>query len=308
MKKCVVIFNPESGYKKNKIKIDIVKKILNENDYEVTFMKTSKKGDAKEFVEKLDYADLVIIAGGDGTLNEAVSGNILRNNKLTMAHLPIGTVTDVGKLYGFTKKLDKDLDLMMNGEIKNIDVGLINNIPFLYVACFGNYTNISYQTPRKLKKLFGRFGYILFAIKNIGKRIKKYHVKYIIDNDVQEGDFSFIFITNSTRIAGVNNIYHDVKLDDNKFEVALCDVKTKRELLKTFYEIRTKNIKDISNIQYFQTDNIKLIFDKIPSSSWCIDGEELIHENNEFVLKIDKSINMLLPKKNVNKLFKDCDK
>lgn len=308
MKKCIVIFNPESGYKKNKIKINQVEKILNENDYEVTFMKTLKKGDAKKFVEKIDYADLVIVAGGDGTLNEAVSGNILRKNKLTISHLPIGTVTDVGKLYGFTKKLDKDLDLMMDGEIKNIDVGLINNIPFLYVACFGNYTNISYQTPRKLKKLFGRFGYILFAIKNIGKRIKKYHIKYIIDNEEKEGNFSFIFITNSTRIAGVNNIFHDVKLDDNKFEIALCDVKTKRDLLKTFYEIRTKDIKDIPNIQYFQTDNIKLIFDKIPSSSWCIDGEELAHKNKEFVLTIDKSINMLLPKKNVDKLFKDCDK
>ena len=125
---------------------------------------------------------------------------------------------------------------MMNGESKNIDVGIINNIPFIYVACFGNFTNVSYQTPRKLKKMFGKLGYVLFALKSIGQKIKRYHIIYEIDGIKDEGDFSFIFITNSSRVAGLNNIYNDVLLDDNKFEVALCDVKSKRDLIKTFYD------------------------------------------------------------------------
>lgn len=308
MKRCVIIYNPESGYKKNKVNIDIAKKILSDNDYEVLFMKTTKRGDAKEFVKKLNNCDLVIVAGGDGTLNEAISGNIERKEKLLMSHLPVGTVTDVGKLYGFTKNTEKDLKLMLSGEVKNIDVGLINKHPFIYVACFGNFTNVSYETPRKLKRMFGKFGYILFALKSIGQKIKRYHIKYEVDGISDEGDFSFIFITNSSRVAGLNNIYNDVKLDDNKFEIALCDVKTKRNLIKTFYEIRTKDIKDIPNIKYFKTDNLKLVFDKIPTSSWCIDGEELAHENNEFIINIDKSSNMLLPKKNVSKLFEDSNK
>ena len=178
MNKCVVIYNPESGYKKNKLNIDLVRDILIKNNCDVTFMKTGKKGDAKEFVKNIDDSDLVIVAGGDGTLNEAISGNIERKNKLLLSHLPVGTTTDVGKLYGFTKHTQKDLELMLDGENKNIDVGLINNIPFIYVACFGNFTNISYETPRKLKKMFGRFGYFLFALKSIGQRIKRYHINY----------------------------------------------------------------------------------------------------------------------------------
>lgn len=308
MKKCVVIYNPESGYKKNKLNINLVNDLLKEYNYDVDFMKTQKKGDAKEFVKNIENIDLAIVAGGDGTLNEAVSGNIERKNKILLSHLPIGTTTDVGKLYGFTKNTKKDLELMMNGESKNIDVGLINNIPFIYVACFGNFTNVSYQTPRKLKKMFGKLGYVLFALKSIGQKIKRYHIIYEIDGIKDEGDFSFIFITNSSRVAGLNNIYNDVLLDDNKFEVALCDVKSKRDLIKTFYEIRTRQIKDVPNIKYFKTDNLKLIFDKIPTSSWCIDGEELSHENKEFIFKIDKSTNMLLPKKNVSKLFQEGEK
>ena len=305
MKKCAVIYNPESGYKKNKLDINLVEKILNDNGYSVTFLKTTKKGDARNYVLNLEDVDLVIAAGGDGTLNEVVSGNIKRHEPLLLSHLPVGTVTDVGRLYGFTKNTEKDLNLMLNGEQKNIDVGLINNNPFLYVACFGNYTEISYETPRRLKKMFGRFGYIIFAIKSIGKRIKRYHIKYEVDGVSYEGNYSFIFITNSSRVAGVNNIYQDVKLDDNKFEIALCDVKSKRNLIKTFYAIRTREIKDVSNIVYFQTNNLKIIFDRIPNSSWCIDGEELSHQNKTFNFTIDNRSSVLLPKKNVETLFEE---
>ena len=305
MKKCYIIYNPESGRKKNKLNTDICKTILNENEYEVEFLETHAKGDAKKYLKEIKYADLVIVAGGDGTLNEAVTGNLERKEKLLISHLPLGTTTDVGKLYGFTKNTKKDLNLMLNGEIRNVDIGLINKQPFLYVSCMGNFTEISYETPRKLKSLFGRLGYFLFALKSIGKKLKRYHIKYKVDDIKGEGDFTFIFITNSSRVAGVNNIYHDVKLDDNMFEVALCDVKSKRNLIKTFYEIRTKNIQEIPNIKYFQTNNLKLIFDKIPEESWCIDGEELKPLTNIYTFGIDNSCQVLLPKKNVEKLFEE---
>lgn len=303
MKKCVVIYNPESGYKKNKIDTDKVSLLLNEYGYDTFFMKTQKKGDAKNYVRNIDNADLVILAGGDGTLNEGVCGNLQRDDRLLLSHLPIGTVNDVGKLYGFTKKSINDLKLMLDGERRNVDTCLVNDHPFLYVACFGNYTDISYETPRKLKKSFGRFGYIIYAFRKIFKRIKRYNIKYEIDNQVYDGKFSFIFITNTSRVAGVDNIYNDVKLDDNMFEVAFCDVKSKRGLVKTFYDIRTKDIKNVSNIKYYRTNNLKIFFDKIPDASWCIDGEELKIHSKELIFGIDKTNYMLLPKVNISKLF-----
>ena len=305
MKKCYIIYNPESGYKKNKFNTKICEEVLNKYEYEVDFLKTHAAGDAEKYVYNLDKADLVIAAGGDGTLNEVVCGNLKRKNKLLISHLPIGTTTDVGKLYGFTKNTKKDLELMLNGEIKNIDIGLINNRPFLYVSCMGNFTEVSYQTPRKLKRMFGKLGYFLFAIKSIGKKLKRYHIKYEVDNTKGEGIFTFMFITNSSRVAGLNNIYHDVKLDDNMFEVALCDVKSKKNLIKTFYAIRTKDINNIPNIKYFKTNNLKLVFDDIPKSSWCIDGEELITDTKTYVFGINNSCQVLLPRKNVEKLFEE---
>ena len=304
MKKCVLIYNPESGKKRKKLKIELTEKTLNQYGYDVTFIKTLKAGDCMNIVANLEHVDLVIVAGGDGTLNEAISGNLMRKDKLLISHLPIGTVTDVGRLYGFTKKITKDLNLMLNGVSKNIDVCLINNKPFIYVACFGNFTNISYDTPRRLKKKFGRFGYILYALKSIKEKIKQYNIQYEIDGIEYNGEFSFIFITNTSRVGGVNNIYQDVLLDDNMFEVAFCLVKNKKDLIKTFYNIKTKDINNISNIKYYRTNNLKIIFDNIPNASWCIDGEELKHNKQEFIFSVDKSSNMLIPKVNIKKLFR----
>ena len=88
------------------------------------------------------------------------------------------------------------------------------------------------------------------------------------------------------------------------FEVAFCSVKNKKDLIKTFYNIKTKDINNISNIKYYRTNNVKIIFDNVPNASWCIDGEELKHNNQEFIFSVDKSSNMLIPKVNIKKLFK----
>jgi len=303
MKRCIIIYNPESGKKGKKIDVKALTERLKKYNYNVEFMATKKQGDAKEYIKKLEDIDLVICAGGDGTLNEVVSGNIEREKKILLSHLPIGTVTDVGKLYGFTKESMTDIDLIFQGKKKNIDVCLINNHPFLYVACFGKYMNVPYDTPRKLKTTFGRLGYFLYALKDIFKKIDKYKMKIEIDGHIEEGEYSYIFVTNTSRVGGFENLYDDVKLDDNMFEVIFCKVQSKLKMIKIFSTLGKKYIKDIPDLTYYRTNNLKIIFDEIPNSSWCIDGEELKHNTNVFEFKIDKSCNMLLPTTNLSKLF-----
>lgn len=308
MKKCGIIYNPESGKVKHKnVFNDKFLSILAEYDYEPVFYPTKKSGDATKYAEKMSGVDLLICCGGDGTLNETVNGMLKRKDKLLMAHLPFGTTNDVGAMYGYTKNYLTNLALLLSGSKKNIDTCLINGRPFVYVACFGNYVDISYNTPRKLKKRYGRLGYIINALKEIRNRIKTYDLTYTIDGEEHKGTYSFIFVSNSSRIAGFDNVYTDVKLDDEKFEVMFCSFKNKRQLISAFTKILTTDIKKIPNIEYYRTDNLSIHFDKKPSESWCMDGEELKHNNKDFDFTIVKDIEMLLPKKNIMKLFKNIE-
>ena len=285
MKKCIMIYNSKSGKKKEDQFLDIVSKILKEYDYDLEVKYTKKKGHASKIVKELpDNVDLVISAGGDGTYNEVVSGDLKRETKLLIANLPLGTTN-------------------LEGDIKNIDVCKINSRAFVYFGGIGSFVNVTYDTPRKLKEKYGRSAYIIYALKQFAGKLKIYNIKYEINDKKYEGKYSFIFITNSSSVAGINNIYPDVKLDDNKFEVLLCDIKSKFELIRKISMLKRMNIRNIPGIEYYETNNIKIEFDKVPSDSWCLDGEEMKHNTKTFKFGISKEINVLMPKVNIDKLF-----
>ena len=264
MRKCIMIYNSKSGKKKDDQFLDIVSKILKEYDYDLEVKYTKKKGHASKIVKELpDNVDLVISAGGDGTYNEVVSGDLKRENKLLIANLPLGTTNDVGTMYGYNGNLEEYLRSLLDGDIKNIDVCKINNRAFVYFGGIGSFVNVTYDTPRKLKEKYGRSAYIIYALKQFAGKLKIYNIKYEINDKKYEGKYSFIFITNSSSVAGINNIYPDVKLDDNKFEVLLCDIKSKFELIRKISMLKRMDIRNIPGIEYYETNNFKLSYNEL---------------------------------------------
>lgn len=304
MKKCAIIMNPESG----KIKSIGSKKnfydILRKYGYDAEIKYTRKAKDATEIVKNLpNDIDLVISAGGDGTLNEVVTGNMAREKTLTLANLPMGTTNDVGHMYGLSKDYIKNLELILSGTTKKVDVCYINDRPFIYVACLGDYIDMSYNTPRELKKKYGKIAYIMYGLKQLRNKINTYNIKYKIDGKEYTGNYAFFFITNSSRVAGFNDIYYDIKLDDRMFEVAFIPLKNKKEMLRVFFQLSKNGLKNIPNVTYYQTNNLELEFLDPPKVSWCIDGEEFKTFETKYIFSVHKRTKMLLPNENVNRLF-----
>ena len=306
MKNCVVIYNPNSGRLTNRAEIKRIYKILENYGYETEIKYTEYKGHAKQITKSLKHCDLLLCAGGDGTLNEVISGNIERRRPILLGHLPLGSVNDVAHMYGMRNSTIKNIIMLLHGIKKNIDVCLLNNNPFVYVACLGAYVDISYATPRKLKEKYGKLAYVIYGIKQLKQNLQFYNVKYTVDGETHNKRFSFIFITNSSRVGGVNNIYNDVKLDDNKFEVLMLDIKSKWDIIKAVHYLVRRELSDIPGATYLKTDNLKLEFDKVPPS-WCIDGDDLEHNSTKFEFKINKDNYMLLPTRNIDKLFENVD-
>lgn len=303
MKKCAVVYNPISG---KKIKYDFLpkfKQILNDNDYEVEIITTEYKGHAIEIIKKLSYRDLVISIGGDGTFNEAVTGNYQREEKLVLAHLPVGTTNDIGKMFGYGKNIIENLKITLKGTVKNVDICLINGRPFVYVACLGKFAEVPYETPRELKKKLGYFAYIREGIKSLLQKTNLTEVTYEINGEKYHGLFSFIIISSANRIAGINKFYKDVKLDDNKFEVLLCNINRKKDIIKSFYFLTMHDATKVPGIYIYKTDNIKLRLGDIPKKDWCIDGEELNDKRLTYDISIYNEMKMLVPSKNVKNLF-----
>lgn len=303
MKTCALICNTESGKGITKSEIKKIVKTIEKYDYSVQLYVTLKNGDAKEYILNLKDVDLVLSIGGDGTFNEIVTGNMLREKRLLVSHIPVGTTNDIGNMLGLGKNLVKNVTSILEGSVKQVDLGLINNKPFAYVAGFGKFIDVTYDTPRKKKKAFGYLAYIASGVKEFFQRTKLYEVEYEVNGETYRGFYSLILISNANRIAGFNNIYRNIKLDDGKFEIMFCNISKKKYLIKTMLLILKTGITNVPGVYCYTSDKIKIKFLEGHRSYWTIDGEKLKDQSENYDIKIDKSLYMLLPNKNIDKLF-----
>lgn len=303
MKNCTIIYNPNSGHVFKTKYLKEYKKILTKNGYNPKFIGTQYSGHAKEIVNHLEPTDLVISMGGDGTFNEVMSGNLERKKPLILAHIPVGTTNDVGVMFGYGKDIKKNLNLLLDGTIKVMDICVINGRPFVYVAGFGKFMQIPYNTPRKLKKKYGYMAYLLEGVKDFFNPTKMYDITYKVNGIEKRGLYSFMLISNANRIAGINNFYKDVKLDDNQFEVLFCNFKRRVDIIKTFTILMTTDIERISGVEFYKTNHLEIKFADYPKKAWCIDGEKLDRAVLNYDISNVRNVKIMMPKKNINKIF-----
>lgn len=302
-KTCLIIYNPRSGKGKVKEKIDIYEKILKENNYEVDIVGTKGIGYATEAIVEADYHDIVFAVGGDGTLNEVVRGNLMRQKKLTICPLPSGTCNDVATMLGYGSNPEKNMELVLSAEVRTMDIGTINNTPFVYVVGMGKFMNIPYETKSSDKRRAGYLAYLKDGIKEALDKLRRYEAEITIDGKKMDDLYSFIMISNSNHVAGVDRFHKEVCLNDGEFEVLLCKAKNKGEFVKNFLLLFIgKKSREMISTKAKEI-NIKLI-DK-PSKKWCIDGEKYEYVGDTFDIKANKKMNILVPKETVKKLFKE---
>ena len=301
MRKCTVIINPTSGHGLNQKLANKISDILKEYKYVPNVIITEYAGHAEKIIKEVDEG-LVISVGGDGTFYEVMNGNFKRDKQLVLSHIPVGTTNDIGHMYGLTHDIVTNLKLILEGSIHTIDICSINGRCFVYVASFGKFMEIPYETPQKLKHRLGHAAYILNGLKTIFHRTKMYDVTYEVDGKKHRGKYSFLIVSNANRIAGINNFYNEMKLDDNKFEVMFCGIKSLPRLAKAFYTLKTSDISNVLGVETYKTDNLKIWFND-EFKPWCLDGEKFDCDERYYEIDTVKKVQMLIPEVNVQKLF-----
>lgn len=310
MRKAILIYNPHSGLatrkrKKQMSEFTKYSDLFQEYGYQVEIYQTNYHGHAREIVKNLPSdIDLVISVGGDGTFNEAMTGNFEREQRLLISHLPYGTTNDIGTMYGLGKNLYRNLDMILSGNVVNTDICMLNDHPFIYVAGFGKFMNIAYETSRKMKKKIGKLAYLILGVKDFfQQKTPSYEITYEVNGEKYHGLYTFALISNANRIAGINNFYKNIKLDDSQFEVLFCNLQKKKDIVRSLIYLKTNDITKVPGFYFHRTDHITITFHEKLKKPWCLDGEEYNTSTNRFEIKIVKNVQMLLPKKAIAKLF-----
>lgn len=301
-KRCLIIYNPLSGKGKASDSIKVYHRILKENGCDVDIVATKRTNHATETIIEAKEYDVVFAVGGDGTLNEVVKGNMRRKNKLTICPLPSGTCNDVATMLGYGADPEKNMKLALSGEVKVMDIGSINDDPFVYVVGMGKFMNIPYETKSIDKKKNGYMAYIRGGLGEVLDKLKRYRAEVTIDGKKLDGKYSLIMVSNSDHVAGMNRFHKDVCLDDGEMEVLLCKAKSKTEFVKSFLMLFLgRRTNDIISLKAHDVQ-IRLI-DK-PEKNWCVDGEEYNYSGSEYNIRTSSHMKILAPKLQAQKLFK----
>lgn len=272
MKKLLFVVNGHSGKGQIKNKLLDIIDIMIKEGYHVQVHTTQEREDATKVVrEQAKYYDLVVCSGGDGTLDEAVTGMMQSEVRTPLGYIPAGSTNDFANSLEIPKDMIQAAKTAVLGVPFSCDVGEFNGDYFIYVAAFGIFTDVSYATSQELKNALGHVAYILEGAKKL-HTIKSYHMRVEYDGNEIEGDFLLGMITNSTSVGGFKNMTgKDVKLDDGLFEVTLIHKPKNIIELNTIIASLT-NLKDETDlIDSFRADSVKFYSEEeIP---WTLDGE-----------------------------------
>ncbi len=271
-KKLFFIYNPHAGKEHIKGKLYGILKVLSQADYEMTVYPTRGCQDALERIEHLpeDY-DLVVCSGGDGTLDEVVTGMMRRQKKLPIGYIPAGTCNDFARSLEIPNNMEKAAEIAVSGKEFSFDVGAFNDSNFIYIAAFGIFTDVSYSTRQEIKNALGQMAYVLEGVKSL-YNIKSYYMKVTSAEMSFEGDFLFGMVTNSRSVGGFKNIIgQNVVFDDGVYEVTFIRrPKTPAELQEILSALVTREI-DNNYMYSFRTSYIEVeAKEMVP---WTLDGE-----------------------------------
>lgn len=296
-KKLLLIVNPCSGRAKMRTELLKVVEILSDAEYEVTVYPTKDRGDATlkaAAIAEGEY-DLLVVCGGDGTLNEVITGLMQTGIKQTLGYIPSGTLNEWSSGLGIARNIaDAAKDITAGHEI-TLDVGQFGDKYFSYTASFGAFTSASYSAPQDIKNVLGQAAYFFEGIKSLGN-IKPMHLKFICDEKEIEGDFLFGAVSNSMSVGGIVKFDDSVvKLNDGCFEVLL--IKNPDNILKLqplIDGILRKEL-DREGMEFFHTKSITVIGGE--EISWTLDGEYAEGKNEIKIENIHNAITLIVPDK-----------
>ena len=272
MKKLLFVMNPYSGIRRaNRYLADIIS-IFNRGGYEVTAHMTAGQGDAIRVVqEKAKDMDLVACCGGDGTFNETISGILRSGADVPVGYIPAGSTNDFAASLKLPANILQAAKDIVEGEPVAYDVGRFGQRYFSYVASFGAFTRASYATPQNIKNALGHTAYVLEGINELSQ-IRKTHVRMELDGQVDEDDFLFGAISNSTSVGGILTLDpKQVDMADGKLEVLLVRAPVDLlEISECIKAVQTQKY-NCDMITFRSAEKIRVFAD--PDMPWTLDGE-----------------------------------
>jgi YegS/Rv2252/BmrU family lipid kinase len=292
-RRMLLIFNPRAGLQRFPQALFDVVDTFSAAGFLVTAYPTQAPGEVKQMIQKhVSEMDYLVVSGGDGTVAEAIGALLPLPARPVFAIIPSGTVNDFTASLGLPKEILQAAEVVVYGKEKPLDIGRFGNKYFSYVAAFGLFTDVSYETPQNMKNMLGNLAYFLEGVKRLGA-VQPCYCTFDLDGEVISGEFILGLISNSLSVGGIKLPDTEVKMDDGLLEIILLP--------------RPENILDvmgiISSLVQQEGNNESLIIRKAKKITvkgkthiaWTLDGEYGGMYKNVSIENMHHAIKIMMP-------------
>lgn len=307
-KKLLFIYNANAG--KGHIKpslSDVIEKLCRA-DYDITIYATGAPKEATQMVlDRGEDYDVVACSGGDGTISEVVTAIMQLEKQPLCAYFPTGTVNDFARSLKIPKDPVKAADVIIDGNLYACDIGSFQDKYFNYIAAFGAFTEVAYETPQNIKNSLGKLAYFLNAL-SLLPNIHGFNMKIETEKGTFEDEYIFGMICNSKSVGGfkLEGKKHKMRLDDGVFEVVL--IRNPKNPIEFERTVNVLLAKDTDNpfIDTIKAKHIRITCDD--EVKWTLDGEDGGAHQEVLIECHKRAIQIFSPKKNHKKKDKKKDK
>lgn len=273
MKKVLLVYNPLSGNRNVPKKLDyIISRFMDKDMLAIPFRIEGECGDKLQQILLEDKYSCVVVSGGDGTVNMIASTLLVSGLNMPMGIIPSGTCNDFARSLNIPSDVKRCLDIILAGNIVQIDAGLINNEKYCLNTCAGgNFVDVSYSTSSEFKKNFGPLAYYVKALGEFSN-LKPVKLKLTTDNEIIEDEFLLFLILNGKHAAGFSNLIGEADLSDGYMDILLLKNCLHIELAGLLFKVLNNDFLNDRNVMWLRTEKCTIEGDH--GSSLSVDGEE----------------------------------
>ena len=292
MKHLLLILNPTSGMRKAARNLTDIISVFNRADYDTHVYVTACHGDAAKAVHQLGgETDIIVCCGGDGTLNETVTGVIEAGLDVPIGYIPSGSTNDFASSLHLSGDVVEAAGQIVSGSETAYDVGKFGDRYFTYIASFGAFTKASYSTPQNIKNTLGHMAYVLEGMQEL-TALRPEHIRMELDGETVEDDFLFGAVCNSTSVGGILKLKPDlVDMADGKFEVLLIRAPRDLQELHECVMALHNQTYNCGMITFRNAGSVHVTGN--PSMVWSLDGEKAEGSEKIMIENLHKRITLI---------------
>ena len=293
MKSVYLVLNPNAGTRQGRRFLTEIISAFNRADYLCGVFITEKRGDAVAFAsEHGGETDLIVACGGDGTLNEVVTGLLISGHTTPLGYIPCGSTNDFANGLGLPAGVIDNLDNIIQGAALPLDIGLFGEKRyFCYTASFGLFTSVSWSTPQNVKNILGHAAYILEGIRSLSD-VRPIHMKITADSQETEADYLFGAVCNSTSLGGVLKLEHsEVHMSDGLFEALLIPFPPDLIVLNQILAALRSHRYSDPCLTFIRAS--RFTFEGAPDLRWTLDGEEADGSERVVIRNLNNAVHLM---------------